>query len=197
MRRLTVLAAGALAAVPVVDSLAAQQTQFGGVVGYSVAAAENNTIAGAGRAGLHLRGFVDVPLSPSALSFRGELFYNYLSSGTNTYRVVGSETVPAARSDRTLGITGSFVATLMSRAAISPTFSLGAGLFKSSLTYEPDPMGEGSTRRLGSIGPGVLLGAGLRIRTGGPTLLIDWRYYQGLHATRGSPFMPLSIGVAF
>jgi hypothetical protein len=35
------------------------------------------------------------------------------------------------------------------------------------------------------------------VRLGRPTLLLDWRYYQALYNTRGSSFMPLSVGLAF
>jgi hypothetical protein len=47
------------------------------------------------------------------------------------------------------------------------------------------------------MGLGLLAGGGLRIRLGQPTLLVDWRYYQALYNTRGSSFMPLSLGLAF
>jgi hypothetical protein len=32
---------------------------------------------------------------------------------------------------------------------------------------------------------------------GRPTLLLDWRYYQALYRTRGSSFMPFSVGLGF
>jgi hypothetical protein len=47
------------------------------------------------------------------------------------------------------------------------------------------------------MGLGLVAGGGLRLRVGRPTLLLDWRYYQALSNTRGSSFMPFSIGLAF
>jgi hypothetical protein len=47
------------------------------------------------------------------------------------------------------------------------------------------------------MGLGLTAGAGIRVRVGRPELLLDWRYYQALYNTRGSSFMPLSIGLSF
>ena len=47
------------------------------------------------------------------------------------------------------------------------------------------------------MGMGLVAGGGLRVRLGRPTLLVDWRYYQALHNTRGSAFMPLAVGLSF
>ena len=35
------------------------------------------------------------------------------------------------------------------------------------------------------------------MRLGRPQLLLDWRYYQALYNTRGSSFMPVSVGPTF
>lgn len=53
------------------------------------------------------------------------------------------------------------------------------------------------TATRGGMGMGLTAGGGLRIRTGGPTLLLDWRYYQALNNTRGSAFTRFSVGVSF
>ena len=45
------------------------------------------------------------------------------------------------------------------------------------------------------MGLGLTVGAGLEWRMGASSLLFDWRHYQGLYNTRGSSFMPASIGL--
>jgi hypothetical protein len=186
--------------------LAAQlepRVQFGGLIGYSlVGGGDSRTVVGsdvtgAGRAGLHLRGFVSLPLAARALSFQGELFYNRLTSNANTYAVVGATAARSALSDRALGLTGSFVASTSPTARVAPYFALGAGLFTSSLGSNPDPLGAQVTNTDRGMGFGLVAGGGVRWRIGRPTLLLDWRYYQALHSTRGSSFMPLSLGLAF
>lgn len=206
MRYVTLIVAAGLAAPLLVPSLAAQRVQFGALVGYSLVGGGDSrtvvddggsTVTGAGRPGLHLRGFVDIPLGGTAFGFRGELFYNRLTSSPNSYAIVGRETPQQALTDRTAGLTGSFVAATTSSAGVAPYFSLGAGVFGTMLGYNPDPTATEVTRTQGGMGLGLVVGGGLRIRTGGPTLLVDWRYYQALHNTRGSAFMPLSIGMTF
>jgi hypothetical protein len=103
----------------------------------------------------------------------------------------------AALVDRTLGLAGSFVATTSRTVRVAPYFSLGAGVFATSLGHNPDVSSSEVTQTYSGMGLGFTGGAGLRIRIGRPELLLDWRYYQGLYNTRGSSFMPLSIGLAF
>ncbi|MGH7699022.1 MAG: hypothetical protein ACREMJ_00660 [Gemmatimonadales bacterium] len=206
MRQITLIVAAGLAASLLVPPLAAQRVQFGALVGYSLVGGGDSravvddggsTVTGAGRAGLHLRGFVDIPLSSSTFTFRAELFYNRLTSSPNSYAVVGRETAQQALTDRTAGLSGSFVAATSGSARVAPYFALGAGVFTTTLGYNPDPSATEVTRTQGGMGLGLLAGGGLRIRTQGPTVLVDWRYYQALHNTRGSAFMPLSIGMTF
>jgi hypothetical protein len=99
--------------------------------------------------------------------------------------------------DRTIGLTGSFVATTSPTARLAPYFALGAGLFTTGLGSNPDALATRPTRRDHGMGLGLVAGGGLRWRVGRPVLLLDWRYYQALHDTRGSSFMPLSVGIAF
>jgi hypothetical protein len=181
----------------------APRAQFGGAIGYSlVGGGDSRTVVGsgvtgAGRAGLHLRAFVALPLTARAFTFQGELFYNRLTSGSNTYAIVGSISARSALVDQTLGLTGSFVASTSPSARVAPYFALGAGLFTSSLGSNPDPFGTRVTHTDHGMGLGLAAGGGVRWRIGRSTLLLDWRYYQALHNTRGSSFMPLSIGIAF
>jgi hypothetical protein len=185
----------------VITPLVAQRPSFGFLIGRSlVGGGDSRTlvgsgVTGAGQAGLHLRGFADLPLQASGFSFRAELFYNRLTSGPNTYdaRVNGKE----ALVDRTAGLTGSFVANLNPHRTVSPYFSLGAGLFTTSLGHNPDGFSTRVTEEYRGMGMGLVAGGGLRIRLGRPTLLLDWRYYQALNSTRGSSFMPFSVGVGF
>jgi hypothetical protein len=103
----------------------------------------------------------------------------------------------AALVDRTLGLTGSFVGTPGRRARVASYFSLGAGLFTTRLGHNPDVLSTTVTETYQGMGLGLVAGGGLRMRLGNPELLLDWRYYQALYNTRGSSFMPLSIGLAF
>jgi hypothetical protein len=184
-----------------ITPLAAQRPSFGFLIGRSlVGGGDSRTlvgpgVTGAGQAGVHFRGFADLPLQASGFSFRAELFYNRLTSGSNTYdaRVNAKE----ALVDRTAGLTGSFVATMSQHRTVSPYFSLGAGLFTTSLGHNPDGNSSRVIQEYQGMGMGLVAGGGLRIRVGGPTLLLDWRYYQALYSTRGSSFMPFSIGLGF
>ena len=128
---------------------------------------------------------------------QAELLYNRLTSGANTYASVGAGVARSALTDQTLGLTGSFVASTSHSARVAPYFALGAGLFTSSLGSNPDPVGAQVTTTDRGMGFGVVAGGGVRWRIGRPTLLLDWRYYQALHRTRGSIFMPVSVGLAF
>ena len=181
--------------------LTAQRPHVGILVGRSlVAGGDSRTLVGSGvtgadQAGLHLRAFADLPLERSPFSLRAELFYNRLTSGPNTLDVGVSG--KAALVDRTVGLTGSFVATTSRRAALAPYFSLGAGLFTTRLGHNPDVLSTAVTETYSGMGFGLAAGAGLRVRLGRPELLVDWRYYQALYNTRGSSFMPLSVGLAF
>lgn len=203
MRHAAVVVCAGLAGSLVVSALGAQRARFGAAVGPTfgdnaiIVPDGRDSVTGARRTGLHLRAFVDVPLTADVFSFRGELFYNRLTSGPNTYAFVGSGSAKSALTDRTMGLTGSFVATPSPGGGLAPYFTLGAGMFMSRLGYNPEPNSTAVTRTKGAFALGVLVGAGLRIRAARPTLVLDWRYYQALHNTRGSAFMPLSLGVVF
>ena len=187
-------------------SAIAQRAQFGGLVGYSIVGGNDSRTAsdhglgpvtGGDQAGLHLRVLFDVPMNPTLLTFRTELFYNRLTSGPNSFALTGEGGAQAARVDQTVGLTESFVGTTSRTAGIAPYFSLGAGVFASTLRYKPDGTTTVASATLGGMGMGLVAGAGLRIRMGGPDLLIDWRYFQGLNHTRGSAFMPLALGLVW
>jgi hypothetical protein len=183
------------------ESFSAQNPHVGALIGRSlVGGGDSRTLVGSGvtgadQAGLHLRAFADLPLERSPFSFRAELFYNRLTSGSNTFDA--GVNGKAALVDRTMGITGSFVATTSRSAGVAPYFSLGAGLFTTSLGHNPDELSSLVTETYNGMGLGLAAGAGVRVRLGGPHLLLDWRYYQALYNTRGSSFMPFSIGLAF
>jgi hypothetical protein len=179
------------------------QTTYGLMVGRSlVGGGDSRTIVdmngtpvtGAGQAGSHFRGMIDFPMSGSSVSFRAEVFYNRLSSNANTYSAVQGETAKSALTDRTIGITASFVARANRKARLTPYFALGAGVFGSRLGSNPDPQGGNVTMTRGGMGLGLTVGAGLEWSMGATSVLFDWRYYQGLYNTRGSSFMPLSLG---
>ena len=152
-------------------------------------------VTGADRTGFHLRAFADLPLESGPFGFRAEVFYNLLTSGPNAFDA--GVNGKAALVDRTFGLTGSFLATTSRRSAVAPYLALGTGLFSSSLGHNPDPQSAQVTSTYRGMGLGLVAGGGLRVRVGGPTLLLDWRCYQALYNTRGSSFMPLSIGLAF
>jgi hypothetical protein len=181
--------------------LLGQRPHLGVLVGRSlVGGSDSRTLVGSGvtgadQAGLHLRAFADLPLEQSALSFRAELFYNRLTSGSNTFDA--GVNGKAALTDRTLGLAGSFVATASRAAGLAPYFSLGAGVFTTDLGHNPDQSSTVVTESYSGMGLGFTGGAGLRLRLGRPELLLDWRYYQALYNTRGSSFMPISIGLSF
>jgi hypothetical protein len=185
----------------IVTPLIAQSPSFGILIGRSlVGGGDSRTLVGSGvtgadQAGLHLRAYADLPLEASAFSFRGELFYNRLTSGANTFDA--GVNGKAALSDRTTGFTGSFVGTLRRHGTVVPYFSLGAGLFTTSLGHNPNEFSTTVTETYSGMGLGLVAGAGLRVRLGRPTLLLDWRYYQALYNTRGSSFMPISVGLGF
>jgi hypothetical protein len=182
-----------------VAPLFAQRPSFGVLVGHSLVGGSDSRVSvgpgvsGGDQAGLHLGGFADLPLESSPFSLRAELFHNHLSSGSNTYDA--GVNAKAALSDRTIGLTGSFVGTTSRTAAVAPYFSLGAGVFATELRHNPDPSSSVVTETYSGMGLGLVAGGGLRVRLGRPTLLIDWHYYQALYNTRGSSFMPLSIGL--
>jgi hypothetical protein len=184
-----------------ITPLVAQHPTFGILIGRSlVGGGDSRTLVGNGvtggdQPGPHFRAYADLPLQASGFSFRAELFYNRLTSGPSTYdaRVNGK----AALVDRAAGLTGSFVAMLSPHRTVSPYFSLGAGLFTTSLGHNPDGFSTQVTEEYQGMGMGLVAGGGLRIRLGRPTLLLDWRYYQALYSTRGSSFMPFSIGLGF
>jgi hypothetical protein len=184
-----------------VTPLSAQRPSVGALVGRSlVGGSDSRTLVGSGvtggaQAGLHLRAFADLPLERSAFSIRAELFFNRLTSGPNTFDV--GVNGKAALVDRTAGLTGSFVASTSQRAGVAPYFSLGAGLFTTTLGHNPNELSTTVTESYSGMGLGLVAGGGLRVRLGRPTLLLDWRYYQALYNTRGSSFMPLSVGLAF
>ncbi len=184
-----------------VTPLLAQRPSLGFLVGRSfVGGGDSRTLVGSGvtgadQAGLHLRAFADLPLEHSPFSLRAELFYNRLTSGPSTFDATVNG--KAALVDRTVGLSGSFVATPHRGAAVAPYFSLGAGLFTTHLGHNPDVFSTRVTETYNGMGLGLVAGGGLRVRLGTPELLVDWRYYQALYNTRGSSFMPLSIGLAF
>src|SRR5881397_256792 len=103
----------------------------------------------------------------------------------------------AALSDRTLGLTGNFVASLIPQAGVSPYFLLGAGVFGSLLGTNPDQQSSEVVVTRGGMGLGLQTGVGLRIRMGQHSLLLEWRYGQALNNTRGIAFMPLTAGIVF
>jgi hypothetical protein len=181
--------------------LLAQRPSFGGLVGHSLVGGGDSRVAvgpgvtGGDQAGLHLRAFADFPFETTPISFRTELFYNRLTSGASTYSA--NPDGKAALVDRTVGLTGSFVASTSRSAKVAPYFSLGAGVFTTYLGHNPNNMSSQVTESYQGMGMGLVAGGGLRIRVGRPTLLLDWRYYQALYNTRGSSFMPLSIGMGF
>jgi hypothetical protein len=183
------------------STLSAQRPSFGGFIGYSlVGGGDSRTLVGSGvsgadQAGLHLRAYADFPLEGSSFNLRTELFYNRLTSGSSTYD--GNVNGKAALSDETVGLTGSFVAATSRTAKVAPYFSLGAGVFGTSLGHNPDPTSAAVTETYSGMGLGLVAGGGLRIHVGRPTLQIDWHYYQALYNTRGSSFMPISIGFGF
>jgi hypothetical protein len=202
MRRLFVLLSTCLTTMlGTAGPLIAQRPHFGVVVGRSlVGGGDSRTlvgseVTGAGKAGIHLRAFADLPLEQTPFDLRAELFYNRLTSGANTFDVGvnGKE----ALTDQTAGLAASFVGTTSRKAAVAPYFSLGAGMFTTSLGHNPEAGSPVVTETFSGMGLGLTAGAGLRMRLGGPELLLDWRYYQALYNTRGSSFMPLSIGLRF
>lgn len=194
-----------LVAVCVPCVLQAQRTRYGVAVGTSLAGggatrtwvdAGGFAVTGAGGAGFHIRGMAERSIS-GGFSFRGELFYNQLTSGPNTYAIVGDTVAATALRDRTIGLTANFVTSLAPQAKVSPYVLVGAGMFLSSLGTNPDPQSDQVDRWVGSLGLGVQTGMGLRVRAGDRSVLLEWRFGQALNRTRGMAIMPLTVGITF
>lgn len=154
-------------------------------------------VTGAGQAGFHIRGMAEWPLNSTAFAFRADFFHNRLHSRPNTCAVVGRTCATSALTDRTSGLTGSFVASLSPHARVSPYFLLGAGVFRSSLGTNPDPQSSDVVISRGGMGLGLQVGAGMRLRVLRQDFLLEWRYGQALNNTRGVAFMPLTAGIMF
>lgn len=163
----------------------------------NVPVANNFNVTGAGQSGLHIRGTVEWPLSSPALTFRAELFFNRLYSKPNSYAVVGDSIATTALTDRTAGLTGSFVAWLSPKAGVSPYFLFGSGVVKSSLGTNSDPQSNDVVITQGGVGLGLQTGMGLRFRIKKTDFLVEWRYAQVLNNTRGSAYWPLTVGIMF
>ncbi len=203
-----------LALVPLCTApLHAQRPTIGVVVGHSFVTGRtlvdataglslvegHRRLTGADQAGLHARGFADLPIAATALSIRLDAFYNRLTTGVPTVAFVDGQFAPTARVDRTLGLTASLLATTSRTATVAPYVSLGLGLFLSHLEGDVGASGAGlTTLTLDGVGPGVAAGGGVALRLwSGPAVVVDWRYHQALNHTRGSGFMPLSVGLRF
>lgn len=156
-----------------------------------------DTVTGADKAGLHLRVFAEIPLNSPSFAFQGELFYNRLTSFSNSWAVVNGSIGKAALEDQTMGLAGSFIGTINPKAGVSPYFLLGAGIFASKLGTNPDPQSSEVVQSRGGMGLGLQTGIGLRVRMGQRNLLLEWRYSQALNNTRGAAFMPLTVGLTF
>ena len=154
-------------------------------------------VTGADQSGLHIRGMAEWPLNSTAFAFRTEFFYNRLYSSPNSYAVVEDSIATTALTDRTLGIMSSFVASLAPNAGVSPYFVVGAGVVKSSLGTNSDPVSNDAVISKGGIGLGLQTGMGLRLRIKRTDLLLEWRYAQVLNTTRGSAYWPLTVGIKF
>ena len=145
MRRPLLHLALAALQLSLVTPLLAQHPTFGFLIGWSLVGGGNSRtlvgpgVTGAGQAGYHFRGYADLPVEATPLSFRAELFYNRLTSTPNTFDagVNGKE----ALVDRTAGLTGSLVARMNRRRTVSPYFSIGAGVFTTELGHNPDVFG--------------------------------------------------------
>ncbi len=195
-----------IAAPCVAPCLHAQRTRFGIEYGSSLVGGGDTrvlvdaggfNVTGASQAGRHFRAFAEVPLGSPSFAFRTELFYNTLYSKPNTVAFVGSAAGSAALSDRTLGLMGTFVASLNPRARVTPYFVLGAGLFRSELGTNPDTFSSQVVVTRGGMGLGLQTGMGLRFRVGQKDLLLEWRFAQAMNNTRGVAFMPLTFGIKF
>lgn len=154
-------------------------------------------VTGSGQAGVHLRGFAEWPLNSTAFTFRAEVFHNRLYSNPNTCAVVGRTCATSALTDRTTGLTGNFIASLNQNAGVSPSFLLGAGVFRSILGTNSDPQSRDVVITRGGMGLGLQMGLGMRVRIQRRDFLVEWRYGQALNNTRGSAFMPLTVGIVF
>jgi outer membrane protein with beta-barrel domain len=184
---------------------AQQRTRFGFAIGQGLVAGDSRTLidvngdtaTGAGQAGLHLRAFVEAPLGSPSFAFRGELFYNRLTASSNTIAIVNGSVGKEALRDETLGLMGSLIATSAPQARVSPYFLIGAGIVRSTLGTNPDPLGTEPSRNVGGYGLGLQVGTGLRWRLGRADLQFELRYNQVLNNTRGSAFWPLTVGITF
>lgn len=205
MRSIVLLPLAVTLCIPTLSQ--AQRARFGFAIGEGLVAGDsrvvvnvpagNFNVTGAGQSGLHVRGTVEWPLSSPALTFRAELFYNRLYSKPNTYAFVGDTFATAALTDRTAGLTGSFVAWLSPKAGVSPYFLFGSGVVKSSLGTNSDPQSNDVVIKEGGFGLGLQTGMGLRFRIQKTDFLVEWRYAQVLNNSRGSAYWPLTVGIMF
>ena len=186
--------------------LQAQRARFGIAVGKGfVGGADSKTavylngdsVTGGDQAGLHLRAFAEVPLNSPSFKFRGELFDNRMTSYSNSWAIVGNGIVKAALEDRTIGLTGSFIAAIKPGARVSPYFLLGAGVFASKLGTNSDPQSSQVVMTRSGMGLGLQTGMGLNVRLGQRDLQFEWGYRQALNNTRGAAVMPLTVGIVF
>jgi hypothetical protein len=193
---------------PCTASLHAQRIEPGVLVGHSfVVGGDSRTLVEAGpgvltggdQAGLHARIFVDLPIATTRLSLRLDAFYNRLTTSVPTLAWVDGQFAPTARVDRTLGLTGSFLATTSRSAPVAVYGGLGAGFFLSHLEGDVTAStADAAAAVTDGMGLGLVAGGGAILRLwSGPRVVVDWRYHQALNNTRGSGFTPLSVGLRF
>lgn len=94
-------------------------------------------------------------------------------------------------------MTGNFVASLSPQARVSPYFLFGAGVFRSTLGTNSDPQSRDVVISRRGMGLGLQFGVGMRVRIQQRDFLLEWRYGQAVNNTRGSAFMPLTVGILF
>lgn len=154
-------------------------------------------VTGADRAGFNLRGMADYALARLPVSVRGEVSVTRLSSRPRSAALVDGTQAPTALSDRTLAGTANLVLTMNRAGRAAPYLIAGAGLYHTRLGTNADFTSARVAEAREDVGFGLNGGAGARVRTGGPDLLLELRYHQVLSSPRGSPFIPVTVGVLF
>ena len=148
--------------------------------------------------GFNVRGMVDVPFSSIPLSFRAELVYNRLSGSPNTFQGrQGEPDVRVALRDESVASLASLVIATSRTAVLAPYFIGGGGLFYTAVGTNPERASSQVVETRRSVGFGVNVGAGLRVKAGSTALLFEIRFPQPLHSNRGVGYVALTAGILF
>jgi opacity protein-like surface antigen len=149
---------------------------------------------GALRTGYFLGASLERAFSGSPLTARLDLFFNRLTSPSLMYETGSSIPAYAAERDQVWGAALSAVVSL-SEGWLVPYALAGLGWMHTRLQGAWLSADVEFTAEHSAAGLGVLAGVGIRVRVRGRTFFVESRYGQVMRGERGSPFIPLTVGV--